>query len=293
MPPIERRTSLFERDRTGTSDRRLLRPRGFGRVAVAYSGGIDSTLVLKVAHDELGDNAVGFTAVSASMPHYEQDAGGAGRPRDRRPRALDPNTHEDEDERYLDNPPNRCYFCKTDVYDEFLEVAAQQGFSVLLDGTNADDVGDWRPGRQAAREHGVRSPLARSRLHEGRDPGDRPRAGPFQLGYAVRALPVLPRALRHPHHPRHARPDRQGRVGAARAGLPRGPRPAPRRRGASSKSPSPTSSGCLSMREEIVAALKEAGYTFVALDLSGLKSGSLNLALRFRELWTRRSYAIC
>ena len=116
---------------------------GLGRAAVAYSGGIDSTLVLKVAHDVLGDNAVGFTAVSASMPHYEQD-GAAQVAREIGGRVFWVNTHEDEDERYLANPTNRCYFCKTNVYDELLEVAAQQGFPVLLDGANADDVGDWR-----------------------------------------------------------------------------------------------------------------------------------------------------
>ena len=97
-----------------------------GRVAVAYSGGIDSTLVLKVAHDALGDNAIGLTAVSASMPHYEQD-GAAQIAQEIGARVMWINTHEDEDERYLDNPTNRCYFCKTNVYDELLEVAVARG----------------------------------------------------------------------------------------------------------------------------------------------------------------------
>ena len=251
--------------------------RGFGRVAVAYSGGVDSTLVLKVAHDELGENAMGLTAVSASMPHYERGAAGdvAGQIG---ARVLWIQTHEDSDDRYLENPPNRCYFCKTDVYDELIAAAAQQGFSVLVDGTNADDVGDWRPGRQAAREHGVRSPLQEAGFTK-----DEIRATARELGSptgicrphraslrASRTAPASPRKCSI----RSARASgRCGRCGFREVRV--------RHHGTVARIEVPVSEleRALALREAIVAALKAAGYTFVALDLSGLKSGNLNLAI--------------
>ena len=261
---------------------------GLGRAAVAYSGGIDSTLVLKVAHDVLGDNAVGFTAVSASMPHYEQD-GAAQVAREIGARVFWVNTHEDEDERYLANPTNRCYFCKTNVYDELLEVAAQQGFPVLLDGANADDVGDWRPGRQAAREHGVRSPLEEVGMTK-----DEIRAIARELGLSNWDMPSAPCLSSRVPYGTRITPDTLDQIGRGEWALrERGFREVRvRHHGDVARLEMPVADfeRLLSMREEIVAALKEAGYTFVALDLSGLKSGSLN---QVSSAWTKRSYGNC
>jgi uncharacterized protein len=247
------------------------------RVAVAYSGGVDSTLVLKVAHDVLGDNAIGLTAVSASMPHYERGAAdevaaaiGA--------RVLWIKTHEDEDDRYLANPPNRCYFCKTDVYDELLEVASREGYPVLVDGTNADDVGDWRPGRQAAREHGVRSPLQEVGFGK-----DQIRAAARALGLSNWDLPSAPCLSSRVPYGTRITPETLDQIGKGEWAL--------RERGfrevrvrhhgnvARIEVPPDEFERLLAMREEVVAALKEAGYLFVALDLSGLQSGSLNLGI--------------
>lgn len=127
-------------------------------VIVAYSGGIDSTLLLKIAHDVLGERAIAITAVSASMPRSELDEArdiakiiGA--------KHVLIEGHELEDQRYLENPSNRCYFCKMDVYTQMVEYSQQHGYRYILDGTNADDLNDHRPGRQAALEKGLRSPL--------------------------------------------------------------------------------------------------------------------------------------
>mgnify|MGYP001405794761 FL=1 len=130
--------------------------RGLGRVAVAYSGGVDSTLVLKLAHDALGGNVVAVTASSPSIPGYEREAA-AQMAAEIGARVLWIDTHELEDERYSANPVNRCYFCKTHVFGDLAAAARREGYEILLDGTNADDVGDFRPGMQAAAEQGARS----------------------------------------------------------------------------------------------------------------------------------------
>jgi pyridinium-3,5-biscarboxylic acid mononucleotide sulfurtransferase len=252
--------------------------RGMGRVAVAYSGGIDSTLVLKVAHDTLGDDAIGLTAVSGSMPHYEQD-GAAQVAREIGARVIWVKTHEDEDENYLANPTNRCYFCKTNVYDELIEVARSEGFPVLLDGANADDVGDWRPGRQAAKEHGVRSPLEEAGMTKA-EIRDIARA----LGLSNWDMPSAPCLSSRVPYGTRISAETLGQIGQGEWVL--------RERGfrevrvrhhgdvARIEVPATEFERLLAMREEIVAELKAAGYTFVALDLSGLKSGSLNQVIQ-------------
>ena len=139
---------------------------GMGSVAVALSGGVDSGLVAKVAHDCLGEAAIAVTAVSPSLAAEERDAVASLVERiGIRHVFLD--SYETEDPRYQANAPDRCYFCKTNVYDVLTGYAEGEGFRVLVDGTNADDVGDHRPGRRAAREQGVRSPLQGGGDHQG------------------------------------------------------------------------------------------------------------------------------
>ncbi|MBD2094829.1 ATP-dependent sacrificial sulfur transferase LarE [Trichocoleus sp. FACHB-591] len=126
---------------------------------IAYSGGIDSTLIAKVAYDVLGDRALAVTADSPSlMPEDLEDA---------RIQAAEigiahevVNTHEMDNPNYASNPVNRCYFCKSELHDTLKPLALERGYPYVVDGVNADDLRDYRPGIQAAKERGARSPLA-------------------------------------------------------------------------------------------------------------------------------------
>ena len=92
--------------------------------------------------------------------------------------------HEMEDARFVENTPDRCYFCKASVCQQLIEYAHQEGYAYVIDGSNADDTGDYRPGARAAREYGMRSPLQETRIHQGGNPPTGPRSGPAQLGQA-------------------------------------------------------------------------------------------------------------
>lgn len=246
-------------------------------VVVAYSGGVDSTLLLKVAHDCLGERALAVTAISASLATQERAEAEAvvahiGA------RYVPIESHETADPRYLANAPNRCYFCKSEVYDKLLDYAQREGFRYVVDGTNLDDAGDHRPGRQAARERGVRSPLQevgltkaeiRELAHDLDLPNwDKPAAAclssriPYGTAITLQMLSQVERAelalkqmgfrqLRVRHHDDVARLEIE--AGDFEA--------------------------VLRQREQIVDRLKELGYTYITLDLNGFRSGSMNEAL--------------
>ena len=248
-----------------------------GSVAVALSGGVDSGLVAKVAHGCLGDAAIAVTAVSPSLAADERDAVASLVHRiGIRHVFLD--SHETEDPRYQANAPDRCYFCKTNVYDVLTGYAEGEGYRFLVDGTNADDVGDHRPGRRAAHEQGVRSPLqeaavtkaeVRAMARELNLPiWDKPAAAclasriPYgsrvtdeKLSQVELAEAVLRdlgiRQLRVRHHDQVARlevePDAVAIV--------------------------------MQRRGEIAERLKRLGFTYVTLDLEGFRSGSMNEVL--------------
>ena len=130
----------------------------YGRVAVAFSAGVDSTVVAKAAHLACGTNAVAVTAVSLSLAEGELDE--AKELADRIGiRHVVVSTQEFSDSNYLKNPSNRCYFCKSELYSRLTELAPTLGVDVLANGANLDDKGDYRPGMQAAVEFQVRSPL--------------------------------------------------------------------------------------------------------------------------------------
>ena len=126
---------------------------------IAYSGGIDSTLIAKVAYDALGDRALAITAQSPSLlPEDLDDAITQAQAMGIRHEVVA--THEMDNPDYTSNPINRCYFCKSELHDTLKPMALDRGFAYVVDGVNADDLRDYRPGIQAAKERGARSPLA-------------------------------------------------------------------------------------------------------------------------------------
>ena len=127
-------------------------------VLIAFSGGVDSTLVLALAHEVLGEKALAVTAQSASVPNREMQAS-RQLAKEIGARHLVVKTEEMSNPEYLTNPANRCYHCKTELYSSLKRIAEEKNISTILNGINTDDLGDYRPGIDSAREQGVRSPL--------------------------------------------------------------------------------------------------------------------------------------
>ena len=139
-------------------DRLIETLRGYGRVAVAYSGGIDSTVVAQAAHEALGEAAIAVTAVSDSLATGElEEAQDLARRIGIRHRVI--RTEEFADPNYLRNNPDRCYFCKSELYGRLAGLLKELEVDTIASGANTDDLGDHRPGMRAASEHGVRHPL--------------------------------------------------------------------------------------------------------------------------------------
>ena len=133
--------------------------RSYKRALVAFSGGSDSALVLKVARECLGkENAVAVIAKSPSLPESEfEEAKRVAREIDAQLHVIE--TRELENPQYASNPVNRCYFCKSELYSHLVPMAEKLGFRFIMNGTHRDDLGDWRPGLKAAEEYEIKSPL--------------------------------------------------------------------------------------------------------------------------------------
>lgn len=254
--------------------------RGYGSALVAFSGGVDSTFVLKIAVEELGEKALALTALSPSVAPDEADearqlAAQLGA------QHVIVNSYELDDPRYAANPSNRCYFCKSELYGITEKTRAARDLAVVLDGFNADDKKDHRPGHQAARERAVVSPLGDAGLTKneirawsqrlGLPTWDKPQMAclasrlPYgtqvtverlnKVGAAERALRLLGlRTFRVRYHGEVAR------LEVAAEELPRLIEPA--------------------FRADVDAAVKKTGFTFVAVDLEPFRSGRLNDALK-------------
>ena len=139
--------------------------KGMEHVVVAFSGGVDSAFLLKVSTDILGKSAYGILAVSPTFPSRElKKARDFAKYIGAHLEIIE--TKEMENEDFINNPVNRCYFCKSELFEKILEIAGTKTYPNLIDGSNMDDLGDHRPGRKALKEKGVRSPLQEAELNK-------------------------------------------------------------------------------------------------------------------------------
>ncbi len=270
-------------DIDGKFDRLRALLRAMDRVAVAFSSGVDSTFLLRVAHEELGDRVAAITARSCFFPRRELDEADAFC-RDLGVR------HETVDFDVLGlpevaaNPPDRCYHCKKALFGRLLETAGGMGFASVVDGSNLDDDGDYRPGLRAIRELGVRSPLREVGLSK-----DDIRALSRRMGLATWRKPSFAcLASRFPYGERITAAALERVELAERwlmdAGLGLGQLRV-RAHGdvARIEVPGGDIQRVASRAEEVSAALKGFGFAYVSLDLQGYRTGSLNETLKRAE----------
>ncbi len=251
---------------------------------IAYSGGVDSAFLACVAREVMPGRVICVTADSPSYPRRHREMAESIARAFQLPHEF-VSTAELERPEYRANPANRCYHCKTELYEHLSRVAAERGIATIADGSNADDRGDYRPGRQAAREFHVRSPLDEADLTKaeirelarrmGMATWDEPASAclssriPYQSEVTVAKLSMIERAedavrrhgfrvCRVRHHDTLARLE-IGRDELARALEPE-------------------------VSAALVAELKAIGYQHVCLDLQGYRTGSLNDALKLRPI---------
>lgn len=247
------------------------------RVAVAFSGGVDSTFVLKVALDVLGPgNVLAVTGRSPSLKASELDEA-VRLAADLGAEHVILDTGEFENPDYLANPANRCYFCKTTLYETMRPLIAERGIGVILNGTNADDLGDYRPGLAAAAEHNVVAPAAEAGLTKAEV-----RELSRRFGLPTHDKPAAPCLSSRVQYGETITPEKLRAIEEAEAFLVelgfRECRVRHHDRIARIEVP-PTDFARLvepSMARRVDERLRSLGYAYVTFDLRGLRSGSMN-----------------
>jgi uncharacterized protein len=256
--------------------------RGLGSALVCYSGGVDSAFVLAVATRELGDRAIGMTAVSPSLPPGElDDAAGLAAEIGAVHRIVTSN--EMADPRYVANGPDRCFYCKSELYVIAEAKRVEWGLSATLNGTNCDDLGDHRPGLQAAKEAGVRSPL----VDCGFTKAD-VRAASQAIGLRAWDKPALACLSSRIPYGTSVTAERLTQIGGFEAELHalgfRQVRVRYHDKLARVELDPSELSRAVEVRTEIVAAGKRNGFQYVTLDLAGYRMGSHNEVLAGKSL---------
>ena len=254
------------------------------RVIIAYSGGVDSAFLAAVANEVLGNNALSVTAVSPSLaPSELEEAHSLAQDLGLNYRTI--NTNEIEREDYSANNPDRCFFCKDELYSHLIKFCGEENYSFVVNGTNVDDLGDYRPGLDAATQYGVRSPLVEANLEKNdirvlsREMGlptwDKPAQAclssriPYGTMVTVEALTTIAKAekylrekgfkqLRVRHHENIARIEISADDFDVLTSEP--------------------------LRTEVPSYFKSLGYSYVTLDLEGFRSGSLNEILNSKDI---------
>jgi uncharacterized protein len=260
-------------------DRLRQRVRTLRSAAVAFSGGADSSLLLRVCHDELGDRALAVTSVSESLSRHDREwvermAAEIGS----RHRFVE--TREIERAGYAANSPDRCYFCKHELFETIARIARDEGLESILAGYITDDAGDHRPGMRAAREFGVVSPLVEVGIGKAEV-----RSLSRRLGLSTWDRPAAPCLSSRIAYGVRVTPERLSQVEAAEAILrDHGFREfRVRHHGALARLEVPIAELRALLdppaREAIATALRRLGFLYVTVDLEGFRSGSLNAAL--------------